>query len=142
MQEDSKQRRLSVSGAGADLGDGSDPPRGTAMAAEFGTAIGLRLDQREDEWQYVVQAIVPGLRPQDIELSLTPDSLTISVESRRELSSGRHGTIRVERYAGSHLRTIHFRHALDLDAACAVLSAGVLTVTLPKHRDTVPPDAA
>ncbi|MBX7079696.1 MAG: Hsp20/alpha crystallin family protein [Nannocystaceae bacterium] len=93
------------------------------------------IDVREDEERFVVEADVPGLAPEDLEIVAAPERLTIKGTRK---SANDKPTLRRERGDYSFERTLTLPQGIDLDAIEAKLEAGVLTVTLPKRASLKP----
>lgn len=96
----------------------------------------IDLYQTNDE--VVVKASLPGLKPEDVQISVTGDVLTLRGEfkqSEEKKEATYH--IREQRY-GSFERTIMLPTDVQTDKAKADFENGVLTVTLPK-AETVKP---
>jgi HSP20 family protein len=89
-------------------------------------------DVRETDRELIVTAEVPGLDRDDLDLSITPQGLTIRGEKREEAETRRKDYQFVERRYGSFVRTVPLPPGLDLDRAEARVKRGVLTVKIPK----------
>jgi HSP20 family protein len=89
-------------------------------------------DVRETDRELIVTVEVPGLDRDDLDLSITPQGLTIRGEKREEAETRRKGYEFVERRYGSFVRTVPLPPGLDLDRAEARVKRGVLTVKIPK----------
>jgi len=82
----------------------------------------------------VIQSTVAGVKPEDLDVSITNDSVTI--RGRRE----RHEEVREEHYYykelfwGTFSRSVILPEEIDEDAAEASLKHGLLTLRLPKKR--------
>ena len=92
-------------------------------------------DVRETDRELIVTAEVPGLDRDDLDLSITPQGLTIRGEKREEAETRRKDYQFVERRYGSFVRTVPLRPGLDLDRAEARVKRGVLTVKIPKTAE-------
>src|SRR5436305_12109332 len=90
----------------------------------------LDLYQNSDNVVAVVE--LPGMRREDIEISLHDGTLTISGERKRESSSNSDEAERTERYIGTFRRTIALPTRVDANKVSAKYRDGILTVTLPK----------
>ena len=103
---------------------------------EADLAPDLRIDVSEDERSYHVQADLPGVDKQDIEISLERNRVSIAAEIRRE-SRRREGEkeIYTERSCGRLFRAFSLPGDVDADAATAQYEGGVLLLTLPKKTD-------
>ncbi|RIK45297.1 MAG: heat-shock protein Hsp20 [Chloroflexi bacterium] len=96
------------------------------------TTVGMPLDLRENDNAYVVETVLPGARPEDVDISVLGDSLRISAEVRDEGErSGEKWLVRERRY-GRFERTITLPTHVKADQATADFRDGILTVTLPK----------
>jgi HSP20 family protein len=94
--------------------------------------LGPRADVRETDKEVVVTMEVPGLDRDDLELSITPEYLTIRGEKREERTDTRKD-MRVEEYRyGSFVQSVPLPPDVDIDKADARVRRGVLTVTFPK----------
>lgn len=80
----------------------------------------------------LVQAEVPGLGPDDIELSAEGNTLTIKGEKKEETEGKQGNCYLTERRFGSFLRRIDLPCGVDAKRAQVRLEKGVLTLRLPK----------
>lgn len=101
-----------------------------------GWSPALDLYQSNDNVVAVVE--LPGMRKEDIEISLHDGTLTISGERRRESSSDGEKAERTERYIGRFRRSIALPTRLDANKVSATYRDGILTVTLPKAEEVKP----
>lgn len=95
----------------------------------------LDLYQNNDNIVAVVE--LPGMRKEDIEISLQDGTLTISGE-RKEETGPENGATRTERFTGKFRRTITLPTRVDASKVSANYKDGVLTVTLPKAEEAKP----
>lgn len=98
----------------------------------------LALDVTENDDNYIVEASVPGVKADDIDISLHDDVLTISAETnyKNNVENAR-AVIRERRY-GKFSRSIRFPLAVDADSIDAEYVNGVLRLTVPKAPETKP----
>jgi HSP20 family protein len=101
-----------------------------------GWSPALDLYQSNDNVIAVVE--LPGMRKEDIEISLHDGTLTISGERKRERSSNGEKAERTERYIGRFRRTIALPTRVDASKVGATYRDGILTVTLPKAEEVKP----
>jgi HSP20 family protein len=101
-----------------------------------GWSPALDLYQSNDNVIAVVE--LPGMRKEDIEISLHDGTLTISGERRRENSSNDEKAERTERYIGTFRRSIALPTRVDANQVSATYRDGILTVTLPKAEEVKP----
>ena len=93
----------------------------------------IRVDVNEKEDAFVVKADIPGIRKEDIDVSVNGNSLTISAEVKKETDEKKDGKVlRSERYYGVATRSMSFGNDVDATAAKAKYENGVLELTLPK----------
>ena len=90
------------------------------------------LDMYETEDALVVKAALPGLRPDDVEISVQGDTLFIKGETKQEEKIDRGNYLRRELRYGMYSRAIPLPVAVDTDKAEAIFEHGILTVRLPK----------
>ena len=103
-----------------------------------GAGVGLALDLEESPEGYTVRAALPGFRPEDVDVSVVGDTLTIQAQRKDEGErKGRTYLIR-ERRAGAVARSIRLPQAVDADRARARYEHGELVLTLPKAEGSKP----
>jgi HSP20 family protein len=93
----------------------------------------IRIDVREDENAYTVHAEIPGIKKDDIHVTIDNEQIAISAEIRneREVKEGER-VLRAERHYGKVYRAFTLGQAVDQDKAVAKYTDGVLELTLPK----------
>lgn len=96
-----------------------------------------RLDVREEGEHFTVSALIPGIDPKEIEMTVMGNTLTLSGERKAE-SPGQVTWHRRERGMGKFLRTVDLPVEIDADQVKADYKDGVLTVTLPKAATAKP----
>ncbi|MCU0788436.1 MAG: Hsp20/alpha crystallin family protein [Verrucomicrobia bacterium] len=96
------------------------------------------LDVYEDKDHFTVQAEVPGMKKEDIEVSLHEGTLTISGERKEEAKSEEGGLYRSERYFGRFQRAVDLPASVVGDKVKAEYRDGILTITLPKAEEAKP----
>ncbi len=96
------------------------------------------IDIAEEENQYVVKAEVPGCKPEDVEISLSGNVLTISGEKKEEQEKNEKGYYHMERSYGSFRRDLALAAEVDTAKIQAECKDGVLTITLPKSEKAKP----
>ena len=96
------------------------------------------IDVEETENKFVVKAELPGMKKENIKVSLSSDTLTISGEKeRREEEKGK-TYYRMERAYGKFQRTITLPAEIETDKAKVSYTDGILTLTLPKSEISKP----
>jgi len=96
------------------------------------------LDVYEDKDNFTVKAELPGLKKEDIEISLHEGSLSISGERKSETKFEHAEVYRAERFVGRFQRTVTLPAAVAVDKVKAQYKDGILTVTLPKTEEAKP----
>jgi len=97
------------------------------------TAQAIRIDVAEDEAAYTVHAEIPGVKKDEIHVTIDNDQVSISAETRneREVKEGRR-VLRSERHYGKVYRAFTLAQPVDDGKATAKYADGVLELTLPK----------
>src|SRR5690349_1654550 len=108
-----------------------DSPFGFDRSEVFNTWAPA-VDLFEDKDNLVVTAEVPGMKKEEIDISLHEGNLVIAGERKVEKQYGEKETQRSERFYGRFQRTIALPKAVDAKTVKAAYKDGVLTVTLPK----------
>ena len=103
----------------------------------IGTGDYPRLNLSEDENNYYIEALVPGIDPNDLDLNLMRGTLTLSGERKEEQAKERTWH-RHERGAGKFMRTIELPDAVDGAKVDAEYRNGVLLITLAKPQSVKP----
>jgi len=96
------------------------------------------LDVFEDKDNVFVKAELPGMKREDIEVSLHDNTLSISGERKAENNHKDAEVYRSERFVGRFQRTISLPWAVASDKVKAEYKVGILTVTLPKTEEAKP----
>jgi HSP20 family protein len=91
-----------------------------------------QVNMMEDDKSIQVSAELPGLDENDIEISVTKDTLTIKGEKKEEREHREEETYYMERSFGRFSRVIPIPKNVDPDRAEASFKKGVLSITLPK----------
>lgn len=92
------------------------------------------LDLSETAEAFIVEAAVPGLKQEDLNVMVENNVLTISGEIKQEEESKQRNYHRVERRYGSFQRTLTLPNTIKTDAIKATLTNGVLRLELPKQE--------
>ena len=97
-----------------------------------GTIVAPRMDISEDDHAFTVTAEMPGARPEDVEVTVDDDVLTIRAERTQERETNRRNYHLVERSVGVFQRSLRLPAAVDPGKVQASFDNGVLSVTIPK----------
>jgi len=111
-------------------------PRSWGAPAEGMATLALDLFESDDD--VTVQASIPGVKPEDLDISITGDVLTIQGETREEKEEKQGRYHLQERRYGAFQRSITLPALVKADKAAAVFENGVLTLTLPKVEEVKP----
>lgn len=100
-------------------------------------AMQIKLDVKENEKDYSVHAEIPGVKKEDIHVTIEGNQVSISAEVKKEKEEKEGAkVIRSERYFGKVYRSFSLGHDIDDAAAKAKYADGVLELTLPKKAGT------
>ena len=95
----------------------------------------IRLDVKESGDAYTVQAEMPGVSRDDIQVTVEGNVVTLKAEVKQQDSqTSDERTLRSERYFGSVARSFQLPADLDNSQAKAKFENGVLSLTLPKKQ--------
>ena len=96
------------------------------------------VDINEDKDAIYVKAELPGVKPDQVQLQVENDLLTISGERKSEQRQQGEGYVRVERATGSFSRSLVLPEGVDPDGIQARFDAGVLEVSIAKPEERKP----
>jgi HSP20 family protein len=103
------------------------------MAFENQPQMQIKVDVREDDKAYTIHADIPGVKKEDIHVTIDGSQVAISAEvkKQKEEKDGEK-VLRSERYYGKVARSFTLGHDVDEGQAEARYADGVLELTLPK----------
>jgi len=107
---------------------------GSTATAEWAPAV----DIKEEPERFLIHADIPGVKPEEIDISMEDGVLTIKGEKKTEAETEKEGYKRVERTYGSFYRRFSLPDTANSDAISAVSKHGVLEIVIPK-REAVQP---
>jgi HSP20 family protein len=90
------------------------------------------VDIKEEDARFLMEADVPGVRPDDIEITMENGVLTLRGKRASESRTERDGYRRVERVTGRFFRRFTLPDTADAEAIEAKFNNGVLEVSIPK----------
>jgi HSP20 family protein len=93
---------------------------------------------KETKDAYVFKADLPGIREEDLDISLTGNRLTVSGKREEEKREEDDRFYAYERSYGSFSRSFTLPEGIDVEHAQADLNDGVLTVSVPKKPEVKP----
>lgn len=120
------------------LFDFSWPSRDSGLFSGWSPA----LDVFDDKDSFVVKVELPGMKKEDINLSLHDGVLTISGERKFERENKEGETFRSERYFGKFQRSVTLPAAVDANKVSASYKDGVLSIDLGKAEEAKPKQIA
>lgn len=116
---------------GSSHGPSTSPHLVTAAEPES-TEGELAVDVHQTPTHIIIKAMIAGVRPEDLDISITRDMVTIRGK-RERATEGQHGDFFFqELYWGAFSRTIVLPQEIETDAAEASEKHGLLTIRLPK----------
>ncbi len=90
------------------------------------------VDIKEEDARFLIEADVPGVKPDDIEITMEDGILTLRGRREAESRTEREGYRRVERVTGRFFRRFTLPDTADAEAIEAKFNNGVLEVSIPK----------
>ncbi len=106
--------------------------------SERSATLGYRVDVREDAEHVYVEAELPGLASEDIEITLEDGTMTIAGEKKFEREESQENYYVRERRYGKFNRTFQLPSVVDENKVHATLKDGVLLVVLDKREELKP----
>jgi len=94
------------------------------------------IDIFEEGENVVIKAEIPGMKKEDIEVTLTDDMITISGEKKKEEKTEKKNYFKLERSYGSFCRSFHLPQKVQTDKAKANFKGGVLEIKIPETEDS------
>ncbi|MGI5917808.1 MAG: Hsp20/alpha crystallin family protein [Anaerolineae bacterium] len=110
----------------------------SALTATESMGAGLALDMYETDHDLVVKTALPGVKPDDVEISVLGDTLTIQGEFKHEQDDEKRDYILRERRYGRFFRSVSLPRDVEADKARAEFEDGVLTLSIPKPESARP----
>jgi HSP20 family protein len=98
----------------------------------------LALDVRSTDDTYEVDAALPGMKPEDVNISVLGDTLSINGSLKEEQSTDDQGYTYREIRRGSFSRTVTLPTTVKADAATATFEDGMLHLSIPKAEEAKP----
>lgn len=92
----------------------------------------VQVDIREQEGSYLVEATLPGFKPEEIVVTANEDLLTLSAKRVTEETTTQEHYVRRERAVGEVSRTVRLPGPVTVEGSTATYEHGMLTLSLPK----------
>jgi HSP20 family protein len=103
-----------------------------------GESVTPAIDVHETPDEIVVTGTLPGIRPEDVEVTITGQSLTLRGEFKADESVERDQYLYRERRYGTFSRSIQLPVRVEGDRAEATFTDGILTLRIPKAEEVKP----
>lgn len=98
----------------------------------------LALDIYDGKDHFTVKADIPGMKKEDIEISIQEGVLTIRGEKKEETEKNEKGVLRTERFYGMFERSVALPSVVDEAKVKASYKDGVLELVIPKKEESKP----
>jgi HSP20 family protein len=115
-----------------------DPFRGDWGGLRQSVEFVPRFDVKETKDAYVIDADLPGVKDEELDVSLSGNLLTISGQREEEHRDEGESYYAMERSHGSFARSFTMPDGVDAESVTADLKHGVLTVRIPKKPEVQP----
>ena len=113
----------------------AEPTRGNGGTAEY---VNLPVDIRQTESEFVIEASVPGFKPEDVEVTFEDGVLNIRGQRTQEREQSEGQYVRRERRQASVYRQIGLPAEVRADEIKAGFENGVLLITVPRAQKAQP----
>jgi HSP20 family protein len=97
--------------------------------------FGLAIDVEENDTTYTVKTNLPGVKPEDIEINLNDNVLTLTAETKEEHREESKRMLIQERRYGKFSRSVRFPVLVNSESVEADYHDGVLTISVPKAAE-------
>jgi HSP20 family protein len=109
----------------------------TVFPSHFNNSGQMRVDISENDREYILEAELPGVKKDEINLEVHDDRLTISVKKDEKAEEKKDNYLRRERRTSSMVRSFSIENIIS-DKITAKHENGILTLILPKKEETKP----
>ena len=111
-------------------------PRLGARRDGFTEKGNLALDMYQTKDSVVIRTALPGIKPEEVSITISGDTLTIKGEVKVEQEVKEEDYLVKERHYGAYHRTVRLPSNLNVDGADASFENGIVTLTIPKKEET------
>ena len=108
------------------------------ILSTFGSGTATPIDMYHTANDVVVRAALPRVKPGEVDITITGDTLTIKGETKAEKEIKREDYLYQEHRYGTFSRSVTLLSGLNIDKAEASFDNGILTLTIPKSEETKP----
>lgn len=112
--------------------------RPSRAVSALGEVAAPALDVYQTPTEIVVKAALPGLKPEDVNIDITGETLEIKGERKAEQEIKKDDYLYQERRYGAYSRSVVLPSGLKTDKAEATMEDGILTLTIPKVEEVKP----
>jgi HSP20 family protein len=110
----------------------------TSPTPAFTSRVFPSINLTEDKDNYYLRAELPGMKPEELDISVVEDQVSIRGERKIPLESKKFGYHRREREDGTFRRTISLPMGVESEKVKAEMNKGILKITMPKHEKAKP----
>jgi HSP20 family protein len=103
-----------------------------------GRVAGFPIDLAETDQGFLLRATLPGVRPEDVQITIHGETLTIRAESKAQEERKEENWLIREQRSGQYQRLISLPAPVNPDQAEATFKDGILELTLPKAEQARP----
>jgi HSP20 family protein len=111
---------------------------GRSLGTDYDGVWAPVIDIEEDKDNFIVKAELPGMKKEDIKISVRSNILALAGERKYGSDEKTKTFHRIERAYGKFVRTITLPNEVDGDKVKAAYQDGILTITLPKPETMKP----
>jgi HSP20 family protein len=105
---------------------------------QFGEGRPVPLDVAQDDDKVTVVAHLPGVKPEEVDITVEGETLTIAGDTTEKATEEQGQVLLQEIRRGRFVRTLTLPVGLEADKATATFEDGVLTLVIPKAEATKP----
>ena len=132
MSKEKKSFFERLTGSMPENADYAEEKNYSAQEDSYDTEDGqLAVDVFRSDKEVIIQSIVAGVKPDDLDISINKDSVTIRGKRENNRLIEKENALCQELYWGNFSRTISLSDEMDSENAEAVIKNGVLTIRLP-----------
>jgi len=104
----------------------------------FGSGVVTPIDMYQTANEVVVKAALPGIKPEEVDITITGDTLTIKGETKSKEKIEREDYLYRENRYGTCSRSVTLPSRLNTDKTEADFDNGILTLTIPRSEEAKP----
>ncbi len=108
------------------------------LSGAFGSGMVTPIDMYHTANDVVVKAVLPWVKPEEVDITITGDNLTIRGETKAEAEVKQEDYLCQEHRFGAFSRSVTLPSGLNTDKAEADFGEGILTLTIPKSEQVKP----